>query len=103
MKRLFLTIIILSLAIFTLCADDLNVCVAWRKEVDNPLFETLLEANVYPTFLDQIKVETISNEKTQNGGLTPFDAEKLKEISFSDTNINAVIDTKMPFPPLKPK
>ncbi len=91
MKRLFLTILILFLAFFTLYADDLNVCVAWREEVDNPLFETLLEAGVFPLFLDQIKVETLSSEKTQNGGLTPLDAVKLKEISFSDTNINEVI------------
>ena len=91
MKRLFLTIIILSLAIFILCADDLNVCVAWREEIDNPLFETLLEAGVFPTFLDQIKAETLSDEKTTNGGLTHLDAKKLKEISLSDTNINAVI------------
>lgn len=91
MKRLILLLLVFSLAIFTLFAEDLNVCVAWRKEIDNPLFEALLEADVFPTFLDQIKTDTLSDEKTENGGLTKSDAQKLKGISFSDTNIRDVI------------
>ena len=91
MKRIFLLLFIFSLALFTLFADDFNVCVAWRKEIDNPLFEALLEADVFPTFLDQIKAETLSNEETKNGGLTKSDAQKLKELSFSNTNIRDVI------------
>lgn len=91
MKRLILLLLVFSLAIFTLFAEDLNVCVAWRKEIDNPLFEALLEADVFPTFLDQIKAETLSNEKTKNGGLTKSDAQKLKEIRFRETNINTIL------------